>query len=204
MLALLFLPTYVEFKSRECENCPPRWMVFPVFVLWTLTSSLEQSCAEEVWLAGLSQDGAGVAPVIRVWEAGARVPPLQWEASPRNLGWLPGWLPSLVSPHRVPLNAENLERDKDPWALKRPVCKMEYLWSQCCPSKKDKIYRKPPGRLLFPKGWNFMLCICYCNVLSLTFTSNDTVISSCVLCRCLGVSRNHQASDNQKIYSGVF
>lgn len=47
MLELFFLPTYVEFKSRECENYPPDLMVFPVFCE-SFTSLLEKSHAKEV------------------------------------------------------------------------------------------------------------------------------------------------------------
>lgn len=119
-------------------------------------------------------------PGPRMWKPGCPHP--SWKAHSRTLGGCPVDFPSSVSPHYFPLSVEDLERYRDLWALKRPVCKTGYFWSQCYPSKRTKYTGKPQGRASLPSGWNCMLRICYCNVSSLTFSTGGTVTASCVLC----------------------
>lgn len=57
---------------------------------------------------------------------------------PENLGEGPSCFPASVYPHSLPLNIEDLERNRDVWALKRPVCKIGCLLSQWNPSKRIK------------------------------------------------------------------
>ena len=104
-------------------------------------------------LTRLSQDEAHVAPGVRAQDVGAWVPPhprTSQKPHPRTLDGCPVDFPSSVSPHHFPINVEDLERYRDLWALKRPICKTGYLWSQCYPSKRTKYTGKPQGRASLP------------------------------------------------------
>ena len=149
MLKLLFLPIYVEFKSRECENCLPGLMVFPMFCD-SFTSLPEKSRAKKYDLTGLSQDGAQLLQESgpRMWKPGCPHP--SWKPHPRTLDGCPVDFLSSVPHHHLPISMEDLERYRDLWALKRPVCKTGYFWSQCYPSKRTKYTGKPQGRASRP------------------------------------------------------
>lgn len=162
-----------------------------------------RSCLEELWVVGLFTRW-------RFWfsrshglgrpEAGFVF--LLWWLGLAQEVWVGAQLiSSLHFSTQSPLKHWGL-RYKDLRALERRVCKVGCLWSRCYPFKEDKIFRKL-SQSFSSLMCEVLCCGCYCNI-SLTFTSSDTVTSSCILPRCSRVSRSHQASVMQKMYPGFW
>lgn len=131
---------------------------------------LRKAVLKKYDLTGLSQDGAQLLQESgpRMWKPGCPHP--SWKPHPRTLDGFSVDFPSSVSPHHLPISMDDLERYRDLWALKRPVCKAGYFWSQCYPSKRTKYTGKPQGRASGVK----LLHFCYCDGLSVTFSTGDS------------------------------